>query len=227
MTDEEADDWRDQARHGDHVFAVAEALHLLRGEPAHCRRWGYDSVEEWTEAELGFGKRMAQEYVAIWEWLERVSPSEAQLERLRSIPVTKLRFWIRAGFKPDDLDELPRRLVETSRSRLEGKTAPTDLKRHQFMLDPIATDLLNAALVRAGELSGSTSPSHNLTVICQDFLATNAFGKPDDPEMVAQYVGRFEAAMNLNVIAFDSEWNIVAGEHHIPAVLGEDQKLTK
>jgi len=215
MTEGEADAWREQARRrSEHVFVVAEALHALRGQPGHLRRWGFATFGEWSETELGFGKRTAEQYVALWAWLNQARPDRR--EHLRSIPWTKLRLLMSAGYRADE--DVPHGIAEAPRARLEGRQPATDAKSHHFVLDPDQTRLLNDALVRAGQLSGSNYASHNLTVICQDFLATNAFGKIDDPETLARYVHRLELALGVRLIALDKSWDIVAGEEHLIAV---------
>ncbi|MBK9033446.1 MAG: protein rep [Myxococcales bacterium] len=127
MTDGEADAWREQARRrSEHVFDVAEALHALPGGTWAPPSMGFATFGEWSETELGFGKRTAEQYVALWAWLNQAPPDRR--ERLRSIPWTKLRLLMRAGYRADE--EVPRGVVEAPRAMLEG-TQQTRARRSQ------------------------------------------------------------------------------------------------
>lgn len=218
MIAHEADAWREQARRSDHVFATGEALHILRSEVEQLRRWGFDSFEQWVETDLGFGKRMAQDYIAIWLWIRRIDPEGGHHAALNALPVTKLRLAARAGFTIEDVASLPKRVTEVRRKALEGGKPRSHSGHLQFVHEPECTELVEAGLARAAQLSGSSSRSHNLAVICQDFLATNRFGKSDDPQELERHIARLEIALGLHIVAFKPNWELVAGAHHIDAL---------
>lgn len=70
-----------------------------------------------------------------------------------------------------------------------------------FMLFGDQAEPVCQALTRASELSNSDKKSHNLSLICTDFLATNGFGTPNDPEMIKRYLNKLEGLLNVTLIA--------------------------
>lgn len=61
-------------------------------------------------------------------------------------------------------------------------------------------DTVKAALERSQELSGSKVDSHNLSLICLDFLATNEFKKAS-MEQTQRFIKRLEKALSVKLIA--------------------------
>lgn len=75
-------------------------------------------------------------------------------------------------------------------------------------------DIVDAALKRAAELSNSSSPSHNMGIICQDFLATNPFGKPDQ-DQVLRFLAKFEKLLNVRLVVIDEDDDPIYGMSHL------------
>lgn len=78
-------------------------------------------------------------------------------------------------------------------------------------------DIVDAALKRAAELSNSSSPSHNMGIICQDFLATNPFGKPDQ-DQVLRFLAKFEKLLNVRLVVIDEDDDPIYGMSHLEAL---------
>jgi hypothetical protein len=73
--------------------------------------------------------------------------------------------------------------------------------------DPGQYQIVEQALVRAAEISGSDRDGENLTMICTDFLATNDFGRPGDPAARARYLVRLATALGVRIVAVDGKTN--------------------
>ena len=91
------------------------------------------------------------------------------------------------------------------------------VRHRHFALPPDADELVDAALARARQLSGSVSPSHLLTVICQDFLATNQFGKPG-PDLVVRFIAKYEQVLQVRLVVIDADDNPIYGMDHLEAL---------
>jgi hypothetical protein len=102
----------------------------------------------------------------------------------------------------DDLDNVP----EVSESTYKG---------FKFYKDQ--WEIVSAALARAKELSNSQVDSHNLSVICQDFLATNLFGKPG-PDQMIRFLAKYEKLFNVRLVVIDQDDDPVYGVTHLEAL---------
>ncbi len=102
----------------------------------------------------------------------------------------------------DDLDNVPE--VTTSVYK-------------NFKLFKEQQEIVEAALARAQELSGSNVPSHNLSVICQDFLATNLFGKPG-PDQAIRFLAKYEKLLNVRIVVIDQDDDPIYGVTHLEAL---------
>lgn len=74
-----------------------------------------------------------------------------------------------------------------------------------------ALDNIQAAFARAGEL-GPKTLSHQLDLICTDFLATNDFGKPGDPAMLGRFLSKLEVHLGVRLIALDQKTDLPLAE---------------
>jgi hypothetical protein len=74
-------------------------------------------------------------------------------------------------------------------------------------------DNVKAALERAGQLSKSKVRSHNLSLICLDFLTTNDFRKSDDPDQALRFLtAKFERILGKKLVVIDPDrWEIEYG----------------
>lgn len=75
-------------------------------------------------------------------------------------------------------------------------------------------EIVDTALERAKELSRSDSPSHNLGIVCQDFLSTNPFGK-GDREQVLRFLTKYETLLGVKLVVLDNEGTPLYGLSHL------------
>jgi hypothetical protein len=79
-----------------------------------------------------------------------------------------------------------------------------------FMFYGDQVEPVREALTRAAELSQSDKKSHNLALICTDFLATNSFGHSNDPAMVKRWLAKVETLLpGLRLVAVTTDSNLV------------------
>ena len=79
-----------------------------------------------------------------------------------------------------------------------------DLQSLHFRLYADQADTVKTALKRASELSNSQFQSHNLSLICLDFLASNDFRKATEEQRL-RYLVRFEKLLGYRLIVIDPE----------------------
>lgn len=83
----------------------------------------------------------------------------------------------------------------------DGKTAV--LTARTIQLYPDQAQLIDAALVRAQEVSGKESPGMNLTIICQMFLAQGGFLKAEQSKMI--FFQSLAESLGLHITVHDVE----------------------
>lgn len=97
----------------------------------------------------------------------------------------------------------------------QGVEPPEDIDRFKqlkFKLTPEQKANVEMALQRAKQLAESTKKGHCLDMICTDFLATNDFLRPDDPETSLRYLAKFERLMGKRLVVVDPRtWSIEYG----------------
>ena len=82
------------------------------------------------------------------------------------------------------------------------KPEETTRKTFEFYPDQLAT--VEQALQRSAQLSNSDKRSHNLSLICLDFLATNDFAKADETQRL-RFLQKFEKLLGYKLIIVDPE----------------------
>jgi hypothetical protein len=208
------------------TLVLGEVLWKLKNQPGHIKRMGYSSLAELGERE-GIGARKAQYLVEIYEWFVIKNPLPDVLDaRLRRLPWTKVRQLVDV-VTPDNAAEWIAAAESLSRDELTVKVKaarnkpaaigqddgaqpqeerPEIFCRRPFTLadtpdhDPgTQASLVDAALKRAAQLSGSPKDGHNLTLICTDFLATNDFATLSG-EAKLQYLAKIEMLLGLKLI---------------------------
>lgn len=96
-------------------------------------------------------------------------------------------------------------LVEKSAQAMldDEEKAETTTPRH-FALYPEQLESVELAIKRAAELSNSSKRSHNLSLVCLDFLATNNFSIADEEQRL-KFLVKFEKLLGYKLIIVDDE----------------------
>jgi hypothetical protein len=246
--------------------------------------WGYPSIGDFAESELGIKRRKAEYLRAIWYRLEvemsdmdpKVKADVVALgwskvrELIKVLTIKNAEKWIdiaknsnygdlcasvrkyrdklESAHAAKDLGEKYVAPVPTKVTAPQPKGAdlPTafkpvlvdgdhDSEESVADLEPVKTltsadgeklypkhfalpadqlELLNAALKRAAELSNSAVPSHNLGIVCQDFLATNMFGKADQDQLL-RFMAKYEQIFNVRIVVIDQDDDPIYGMSHL------------
>jgi len=90
----------------------------------------------------------------------------------------------------------------------KGPLPPVDIDRFKeirFKLTPEQKANVQFAIGRAKELAESDKPGHCLDMICTDFLATNTWGKSDDPDTIYRFFAKFERLTGKRLVVMDGE----------------------
>lgn len=78
------------------------------------------------------------------------------------------------------------------------------------------------ALARAKDITGSDSSSHNMSLICLDFLATNSFLKKKSPENVSTFLNKMETNLGVRLIAIGASDDVVYGIDVLKKLAGDE-----
>jgi len=202
----------------------------INGDPKNgpiFKQWGYESFQQYAEVELNLKRRKAEHLRSIFYRLEveLAGMNPALKQQIINLGWCKVRELVRVLTLRNAAEWLERakvcsypELVEAiARYRQEYSNMPEDLdnkdaeplvppieKLHPevFQLYTDQRDNVHKALERSMELSGSNKKSHNLDLICMDFLATNEFTKAG-PEQKAKYLAKIEQLLNVRIVAMD------------------------
>jgi hypothetical protein len=100
----------------------------------------------------------------------------------------------------------------TVKDAADALPPPERTKMFNFFCTDEQIDVVAAALERAAELGADrASKSMRLSLICTDFLATNTFGKPDDPKARVSYLRKLEKFLGCRLIAVDKDNDVFYG----------------
>jgi ribosomal protein S18 acetylase RimI-like enzyme len=99
---------------------------------------------------------------------------------------------------------------EGETSQLPDPTPPEILTRESFAFYPEQLGNVRLALEKASSLSHSDKKSHNLDLICTDFLATNDFVAGDVDKRL-RYVAKMERVLGLRLVAVDDAGEVLYG----------------
>jgi hypothetical protein len=99
--------------------------------------------------------------------------------------------------KRDDDDEEDVLKIDSKLAQLKS-----DIVMKSFGLYPDQVESVELALRRAAELSHSSKKSHNLSLICLDFIATNTFSVANE-EMRLRFLQKFETLLGFKLVVID------------------------
>ena len=158
---------------------LSRLLYLTR----HCetwKEWGHDSFADYVENEAGKSMDQARALISIFERL--VIELEVDETTLKLIGWTKARLLLKVVDKQNVNDWLEKAKT-LSRRKLQDsikearKTDEEKPKRCVLAFYPDQQEIIDLAVKASQEISGSGSKSHNIYLICLEWLATKADGK--------------------------------------------------
>jgi len=197
------------------------------------KAWGYDYFGDYVTGELDMDVKRAQRLKRIWQVIavdlkldevmrDRISDlgfSKAR-ELVRVLTLDNVEEWVERAegmtYKEilsaiqvhqngirDARDAAASALPEGEDTGTTAYSTPESTSVEVFGLYPEQAQNVKSAIERAGQLSQSPVKSHNLDLICQNFLATNDFGKGDRSAEIQKFVRNMERAMKVQMIVYD------------------------
>ncbi len=148
------------------------------------------NAKRWVEAAEGMNYYSLE--AAVIEEKKRLGDREKALESGEGAGETP------EGEAAEDQDTGPEEpLVET-------------VTRETFAFFPAQLENVRKALTMAEKMSNSDKKSHNMDLICTDFLATNDFVR-DDPDKRLRYIAKIERVLGLRLVAIDQDGDVLYG----------------
>lgn len=186
------------------VSKVRELQSILTLENAE--QWLH-AAETNSYATLANMIRRAKEQYALGQIEEKEDSTKASVSARASDESTSV------DVEDQDIEDSEEHVIDVPASKPKEVTSdrvmavpePEELKFKHFTLYPGQFEQVDAALGRAGELSGSAKPGHNLTMICTDFLATNDFTDKNDYRAICTYLSKMENLLGVRLVAFGKE----------------------
>lgn len=224
-----AAEWRTRVRAcmedmSERAWELGQCLHVLWRDDKFVRSWGFKDWDDWVERELGLELRRAQYYRRTFEYFAVENKIDPGTEaRLRRLAWTKARMLV-GKVKPEEVgtwvkyaethsrEELGNKLKEVNVNNRNGEELdPTEVfRRLSFALAHTEGDdasqfaLVEAALARARQIAGSDKQGHLLTLICQEFLATNDFTGDKNLDR-AKFWAKYEALYGKKLVIVNND----------------------
>lgn len=216
------------------VLGLRESIDKSRWEMAECmfkihdesiyQHWGYNSYDQWVSVEMGMTVRTAQYLTAIYNWFmneigEKLSSADRNkmIDGIRKLGWTKARCLVGVTNK-DNVHDWIKKAEGMSSTELESE-AKRELAKIQGH-DPGAVDnmtnmsfrvadeqrtIVENALSVAENIADSNKKGHLLSLICQDFVASNMAKKGAPEKARGKYLDRIGAQFGVSVVAVDKE----------------------
>lgn len=229
---------RNYMRLAEIIFLVSETTKENRpGEKRIYDVWGYDSAGSWASAELGLQKRKAEFLCKIYYTLHRVLDiTQEERDRIVKLGYSKVRTivsvltqaswekWVTLAEQCSINDLVD--LVQEHRAELKKGKSDDDIPELgetvtiKFKLLSDQHEVVRTALDLAAKLMSSDHDSKNLTLICNDFLATaggagrgptkgteTAEEKEKRHRVILDYLANLERLLGVRLAAIDPTTN--------------------
>ncbi len=230
------------------TWEVAAILYQLWDAWDHFSRWGFLDRNEWLDRELKLDRCKAGQLRRMFQYFAEERPLSPELEeRLHKLDWTKARCLV-GHVTETNANELIATAERSTREDLQtwikqnGAKPTTDslpqgctgerfrIRRFSLAYTPddnaSQCSMVDEALERSKQLSRSNKDGHNLALICTDFLATNSFGKEDDPDMLARYFFKIESLLGVRLIALDTKTSdLVYGKEAIKCLVDASDQV--
>jgi hypothetical protein len=200
-------------------WRLAAALHRVWDESAYLE-WGYETFNDYVDAELDMQRRKAQYLVAIagWfgeqsesvqDWVKTLGWTKAR-ELVGVVDDTNLNGWreIADGASLREISEAvkaAKTLATTADDDDAQAPAEDKPKAKRFMLFDGQMNNVESALSLAKTNAGTEKDGHALDLICTEYLAQN--GALNN---LGDYLRRVEQVIGHKLIAFEPNDGVVA-----------------
>jgi len=227
-------------------WELAKRLHEVK-EKGLFIQFGYPTWEKYIQTEVGYSVRSADILRDIYSFFggvltEKIEDSEEQesmISQIRELGWTKARHltgvcnednyqdWIDLANKLTVADletEVKRSLV---RDNGGDSDSVSDMKTKSYKFSEGQLDMVEQAVELAAQASGSKKKSHNLSLVCQQYVADNmASGSNED--IRNKMLLRTAAQFSVDIIALDpASKKVVLGKELLKLAVMQDEELLK
>jgi len=204
------------------------------------RHWGYINWDQYVEVEVGTTVRTTRYLISMYGWFVHEigkeiaddTEREKMIEAVRELGWTKGRCLVGVA-NVDNVYDWIEKAQNMSSADLENETRkalaakdgidPDSVEKMKVFSCGRVTEeqheIIEQALEMGEEALGSKKKGHIISMICQDYVATNMAQKGDRNR--GKYLDRIGAQFGVKLIAVDKETNKVV---HGKAVLDKIQK---
>jgi hypothetical protein len=205
---------------------LASALTEIKGE-AIFHHWGYSSWERYVQTELNMSERTTQYLMSMYHYFEekiwRELPEETIKEKKPEL-IAKIRElgWTKARTLVDvvtveDADQWISKAKLMSTTELESHTRkalndaagiekPVEpMQNKSFRVSEDQSKSVEEALELAGKSLSSDKRGHQLSMVCQDYVATNMAQEDEGRDHMSRYFDKAGALYGVRLIAVDRE----------------------
>lgn len=215
-------------------WKLSEALFKVHDETIYAH-WGYPSWEVYVSTEVGMTVRTAHYLVSMYGYfqidlledvdglkatderrIKAVARRDEIVEQIKELGWTKGKCLV-GVLNRDNADEWLKKAREMSSTELEGEakraiqeaaglTEEVEVKKGvSFRMTEGQLEPVENALEMAGGLLDSSNRGHQLSMICQDFVATNMAQKDKGSNRMGSYLNKVGAVFGVRIIAVDKE----------------------
>lgn len=213
-------------RMSEDFFVLSAKLYEVNDKMLYLR-WGFKTFQEYVESdEVNFQLRKAQYFIKIWHWFGDLS-DEARA-KLREIGWSKLKELV-GVVTEENVDEWVAKAMEMTVPQLalerkkhlalldgeDGSGGGDVVKRVTFQLFDDQSDVVESALELAKAMSESDKKGNLISLICQDFCATNSSEAPSG----ASYLKRIEQFFGVKLVAINlDDKEVVFGQDTLETI---------
>ena len=210
-------------------WELAQLLYSVHDEMLYGY-WGYDSFDSFVESEItAFGVRTARYLVSVYKFFfKQLSLSKESEEKLKGIGWSKAKTlighvdgenvdkWLDVA-KEQTTDTLKKQLSESKEIK---KDEPQEkFKKVKFTLSEEQNEIVDHAIELASSALDSDKPGHLISMICQDFVATNMVERGDGEKYA--FFDKFASMLGCEVIVVEGK-KIVHGKKTLEKIVNCD-----
>ena len=208
------------------------------------QRWGHMSFEDYVETEVGLTSRTARYLVSMYTWfVHKLGPKmsdgdrEDMLAEVKDVGWTKARSLIKVttpenvgqwlkrakGMSTSDLEDVVRREYHKSNGGEEDEL--DKMKGLNFgKVFEEQHDIVMQALSLAEKQADSDKKGHLISLVCQDFVASNMAQTEKGQTDRGKYFNKIAAQFGVRLIAVDIEsGKVVHGKREFEKLLQRER----
>ena len=200
---------------------LAGHLFKVKDETVYIH-WGYKSFEEYLMVEVKLTERTGDWLIEMYDvFANQLKIDEDTKKKIKQLGWTKAKSlsrlkkkkvlnknniskWISIADKSSAME-----LDNQIRAAIQKKTGEGEevepMKNKTFRLAPEQMEIVDNAIEMASKVLESEKPGHCISMVCQDFVATNMFQKRKDRSNMDHYLNKIAAILGVRLIAMDIE----------------------